>query len=249
MSRRGGRSSGPAAKVPGGTELRSVSVRPEMEGGEGRRERLAGTELRAPGWLGLVLLYIYKTIYYSTMQATRNRRVLDALALVFVLAVAVGGWFFPVAGLALAGLMAVAVALSLLGRFGAARKRAFCNGVCPRGRALGFALKPISRGKALPRSFSDLSLRRGLCGFMMFCVMGSLVRALPGLEGYPALAAAGRIFWGLCVISLAGGLALGLLYRPRAWCVVCPMGTLQDTISGTGVRRASDDGTGEPARR
>ncbi|MBN1241918.1 MAG: 4Fe-4S binding protein [Spirochaetales bacterium] len=171
------------------------------------------------------------------MQSARNRRVLDALALVFVLAVASGGWFYPAAGLALAVLMAVAVALSLLGRFGAARKRAFCNGVCPRGRALGFALRHFARGKPLPRAFTDLSLRRGLCGFMMFCVIGSLVRALPGLQGYPSLAAAGRIFWGLCVISLAGGLVLGVLFRPRAWCVVCPMGTLQDTIAGTGARR------------
>lgn len=171
------------------------------------------------------------------MPTVRTRRVFDSLALAFVLAVAIGGWFYPVAGLALAVLMAAALALSLLSRFGAARKRAFCNGVCPRGRALAFALKPFASGRPLPRSFADLSLRRGLCGFMMFCVIGSLVRALPGLEGYPAFAAAGRIFWGLCLISLAGGLVLGLLYRPRAWCVVCPMGTLQDTIAGNGSKR------------
>lgn len=183
--------------------------------------------------------YIVKSLYDHEMQPLRTRRVLDVFALLFVLAVAAGGWFFPVAGLALALLMTTAVALSLLARFGAARKRAFCNGVCPRGRALGFALKPFARGAPLPRSFTDLSLRRGLCGFMMFCVIGSLIRALPGLEGYPALAAAGRIFWGLCVISLAGGLVLGLLFRPRAWCVVCPMGTLQDTIAGTGSSRRS----------
>jgi polyferredoxin len=182
------------------------------------------------------------------MRRFLPRRTLDALALAFVLSVTIGGWFFPVAGLALAVLMAAAVALSLKARFGSARRRAFCNGVCPRGRALGFALRPISRGRTMPKAFSELSFRRGLCGFMMFCVLGSLVRALPGLEGLPAFAAAGRIFWGLCLISLAGGLALGILYRPRAWCVVCPMGTLQDTITGPGERSANDRGS-EPRRQ
>lgn len=184
--------------------------------------------------------YIEKNLYYHDMQPLRTRRVLDTLALLFVFAVAVGGWFYPVVGLALAGLMATAVALSVLARLGMARQRAFCNGVCPRGRALGFALKPFTRGKTLPRVFTDLSLRRGLCGFMMFCVAGSLVRALSGLEGHPAFAAAGRIFWGLCVASLAGGLLLGLLFRPRAWCVVCPMGTLQDTIAGSSRKRPAN---------
>jgi len=154
------------------------------------------------------------------MEYTARKRLLDFAALLFVLAIAIGGYFYPLLGLALAVLMALAVGLSLFGP----RSRMFCSSVCPRGRALGFALKPFSRGKVLPAWMLKLQTRRGLCGFMMLCVIGNLVRNADGFEG------AGRVFWFLCIASLGAGVLLGLLYKPRAWCAVCPMGTLQDTL-------------------
>lgn len=148
-----------------------------------------------------------------------SRNTAQAVAsLVFVLAVAVGGFFYPLVGFAVAAVMAVAAAMTLF------RPRSFCAKACPRGRALGFALRPFSRGKPLPAGSITPGAKRALCGFMMFCVVGNVAR-LAG-DG----AALGRFFWGLCVISLAAGVVTGLIYRPRAWCAVCPMGTLQDTI-------------------
>jgi polyferredoxin len=39
------------------------------------------------------------------------------------------------------------------------------------------------------------------------------------------------VFWVLCAASLSAGLLMGFFFKPRSWCAICPMGTLQDTIS------------------
>jgi polyferredoxin len=149
-----------------------------------------------------------------------RKRAFDIAAMIFVFAVAIGGYFFPLVGLVLAVLMALAVGLSLF----SPSSRLFCSSVCPRGKALGFMMKPIARGKAIPAWMLNLRTRRGICGFMMLCVIVNLARNIHGFEG------AGFVFWSLCIISLTAGILLGFLYKPRAWCAVCPMGTLQDTV-------------------
>lgn len=148
-----------------------------------------------------------------------------AASIAFVLAVAVGGFFYPLVGFAVALVMVAAVAMTLF------KPRSFCAKACPRGRALGLALRPFSRGRPLPAGSVTPGAKRALCGFMMFCVVGNVARLAGSAD------ALGRFFWGLCVISLAAGVVVGLLYRPRAWCAVCPMGTLQDTIGQARSRR------------
>ena len=140
-------------------------------------------------------------------------------ATVFVFTVAIGGIFIPEIGLVLAALMAAAIVMTLR------KPRSFCSTVCPRGKALGFVMRGPSRRKALPRFMLSIQFRRLLCGSTMFCVIGSLVRTGGDIHRV------GSVFWGLCALSLSAGLALGYFFKPRAWCAVCPMGTLQDTIS------------------
>lgn len=176
----------------------------------------SGPELVA--WRSIAVIYAF--LYIHDMQSIHRKRAIDIASLAFVAVVAIGGYFIPYLGLALAILMAAAVGLSVFGP----RKRMFCSAVCPRGRALGFVMKPFSRGRSLPAWMLRTGTRRALCGFMMLCVGGNLFRNTAGLQG------AGGIFWTLCLVSLSGGIALGALYKPRAWCAVCPMGTLQDTV-------------------
>lgn len=151
---------------------------------------------------------------------TRPARIQALISLIFVVSVAVGGFFIPYIGFAVALVMLVALIMTLI------KPRSFCTYACPRGKTLGLALKPFSRGKPLPKGFATAGTRRALCGFMMVCVISSIVRL------FQIPAALGTFFWSVCVISLLGGVALGLLYRPRAWCAVCPMATLQETIGG-----------------
>ena len=148
-----------------------------------------------------------------------NRRFREILSVIFVSAVAAGGFFVPVLGFAVALLLLIALAMNLF------KRRSFCSSVCPRGAALGFVFSRVSRRRPLPAFLRTDGMRKALCGFMMFCVVGSTFR----LRG--DLGALGGFFWGLCLISLSGGVALGALFKPRAWCAVCPMGTLQDTTA------------------
>lgn len=138
---------------------------------------------------------------------------------IFVFSVAAGGVFVPEVGLALIALMLTAIVMTLI------RPRSFCSGVCPRGKALGFIMRKNSRRQALPRFMLSIKFRRALCGSTMFLVIGSLARSGGNVRHV------GSIFWLLCVITLAAGLILGFFFKPRAWCAICPMGTLQDTIS------------------
>jgi len=154
-----------------------------------------------------------------------GKRAIEILSVIFVFSIAVGGIFIPALGLALAGLMVAAIAMTLV------KPRSFCSTVCPRGRALGFLLRESPRRKALPAFMLTPNFRKLLCGGMMFCVIGSLVRTGGDLGRM------GAVFWTLCAISLSGGLLLGIFFKPRAWCAICPMGTLQDTIA-QGSRRA-----------
>jgi len=144
---------------------------------------------------------------------------LPAAASAFVFAIAIGGIFVPEIGLVLAALMVAAIVMTLR------KPRSFCSTVCPRGKALGFIMRRPSKRKALPRFMLSIKFRRLLCGSMMFCVIGSLVRTGGEIRGV------GTVFWALCAISLSTGLLMGYFFKPRSWCAICPMGTLQDTIS------------------
>jgi hypothetical protein len=153
----------------------------------------------------------------------RSRTFITTLSALFVITVALGGFFVRQFGLALAAEMIIAIVLSLT----SPKPRAFCSGLCPRGRALGFALRPISLGKSLPRMFSTRQFRRFLCGTSMFLVIASLFQVAPGVG---VAEWAGMVFWILCLITLSAGIILGIIFRPRTWCALCPLGTLQDTI-------------------
>ena len=141
------------------------------------------------------------------------------ISIVFVFTIAIGGIFVPEIGLALAALMVAAIVMTLK------KPRSFCSGVCPRGRSLGSIMHKTSKRQALPQFMLSTKFRRLLCGFTMFCVVGSLVRTGGVIHQV------GTVFWVLCVVSLSAGLVMGFFFKPRSWCAICPMGTLQDTIS------------------
>jgi hypothetical protein len=164
------------------------------------------------GQLAYIVFFIY-----SMVMNTRTT-IQSALSLVFVLAVAIGGYFYPLVGFAVPLVMLVAIVMTLF------KPKSFCAYACPRGKALGLALKPFSRGKPIPAGLITPGIKRALCSFMMFCMIGSAAR-------YAKMPVAlGTFFWAVCAISLAAGVSVGLIYRPRAWCALCPMGTLQETI-------------------
>lgn len=154
------------------------------------------------------------------VQRRRFRKTAELVSAVFVVGAAIAGYSYPLAAFIVPGLVVAAVAMN------ARRRRSFCAGICPNGNVLGAGLRTLSRNRKLPAFLADPQLRRVLCGAMLFCAVGLTVRL------YPDAKAIGRVFWSIYLIALSAGGILGLLYKPRAWCAVCPVGTLQDTIGG-----------------
>lgn len=151
------------------------------------------------------------------LKKNRSRNRWKALSFSIVAILSVGGFFYPLLGLAVPALMVAALVMNFRAR------RSFCAKVCPNGTFLA-ALKPVSRNKRIHPSFVSPQFRRMLCGFMMFCMIGLFIR------GYPDYSVIGRAFWLVYLIALSVGIVFGLVYKPRAWCTICPLGTLQDTV-------------------
>ncbi len=140
------------------------------------------------------------------------------ISIIFILLVAVGGGFYPIVGLVVPGLILTALASNMVSR------RWFCRSACPNGRALSAGLGRFSKRVSLPKKLSSTGFRQALCAFMLFCVVNLLLRFGGGIE------AAARVFWAVYLVSIGISIPMGIYFRPRAWCTVCPMGTLQSTI-------------------
>jgi ferredoxin-type protein NapH len=139
---------------------------------------------------------------------------------VFVLIVSVGGLFYPMLGYFLPIIFATLFFSSL----GAGRW--FCGNICPRGSFNDFWLVKISRGKGIPRVFRSMRVRIpvliALLGFMAYRIFRA--------DG--VVLQVGMIFVSMCIITTAAAIILGFQFSPRAWCSLCPMGTLQAGIGG-----------------
>lgn len=145
------------------------------------------------------------------------------VSVAIVIGIAAAGYFWPPAALTVPVLILAALGSNLFGR------RAFCAGLCPNGRALSAVFPRFSRNKPLPQIFRSALGRSALCAFMLFCVINLLSRTGGSLE------LIGRVFWFIYTLSVGVSAVMALAWKPRSWCAVCPMGTLQDTLGS--VRR------------
>lgn len=142
------------------------------------------------------------------------------ISIALVLGLAIGGYFVPAIGLGVIGLMIIALLTNI------AESRSFCAGFCPNGRSLSFGFKKATRNQKMPTLFTKKEVRRMLCALMMFCVVSLLLRS----DG--SIAAIGRIFWAIYIAAIGISAVAAVLWKPRAWCSFCPMGTMQDTLRG-----------------
>lgn len=137
--------------------------------------------------------------------------------------------------------------------------KAYCNRYCGRGQLfslLGNRFK-LSRRLPMPRFLSSVWFR---CGFLIFFLVmfGAMLFStylvfsgtrdlqeavtllwtfrLPwhfaaAFEGVPAWAAQFAFgFYSVMFTSSFLGLVMMLLFKPRAWCAVCPMGTMTQAV-------------------
>lgn len=98
------------------------------------------------------------------------------------------------------------------------RGKIHCSHYCPRGSLLGKFLKNISLQNNLPKNLRGKTVKNILLILMMTMFSISLIHA--GLSFNRIAFAVFR----LMTASLALGIVMGIVFKPRAWCQVCPMG-------------------------
>lgn len=149
----------------------------------------------------------------------KKRRRLQALTWLGLPLVAVGGWFYPPLGFLLLGCMAGAVGIAFY------RGRAWCDWMCPRGSFFDLFFSKISLKKIIPPFFKSKATRSFMLG-LIFVVLGTqLYLARGDLYGM------GRAMVLVLSVTTTVGILLALVYHPRTWCYICPMGTLGNWVS------------------
>jgi polyferredoxin len=93
-----------------------------------------------------------------------------------------------------------------------------CSHYCPRGSFLGKFLKPISMDNSLPVWMRGEKFKNSLM-ILMFTVFGVSLYLSGGDLNKMAFAVLRLI-----IVSSVFAIMLGLFFKPRAWCQVCPMG-------------------------
>lgn len=105
------------------------------------------------------------------------------------------------------------------------RGKIHCRSYCPRGSLLGKWLPHFSFQRDLPRFMTQKWFKLTLLTLMVGVFSFSLYHA-----NWEFHKVAFRVFR-FMVMSLGVGIVLGIFFKPRSWCVVCPMGTATGMIA------------------
>lgn len=131
----------------------------------------------------------------------------------------VGFWLFPVIGSVALACMLAPVLMAFT------RGREWCGRYCPRGSLWDSMVSRFSRNKPLP-VWTRAKGTRIFMVVMIFTVFGVQM-----VYAWPDPAAIGLVFLRIIFITTLVGIALGIVYKPRAWCNICPMGSLAAWVS------------------
>ena len=130
------------------------------------------------------------------------------------------GWRYPVLGF----MVPVTMGLGFAGSF--THGRYVCGNLCARGNFLDTFFWGLGGKRPLPPMFTQPAFRWSVMTLLMTGMVWqiSLKPADPMHWGF--------VFWLMCTLTTVVALLLGVSYNARAWCLVCPMGTLSAAIGG-----------------
>ncbi len=130
------------------------------------------------------------------------------------------GWYYPLLGF----IVPAAMLAGMLG--GMLRGRHVCGNLCPRGSFTDTLFASLGPSRPIPPRLFGMPHRwlmmTGLMGFMLY----RLAQNPGSLDHW------GLVFWQMCLITTAAAMILGVLFRPRTWCAVCPVGTFAGATGG-----------------
>jgi ferredoxin-type protein NapH len=133
--------------------------------------------------------------------------------------VVVGGYFCPRIGFVVLGLITIFMILA------SQRGRFYCGWLCPMGAFHERFLSLVSLQRPILPVFKSSWFRWLLFGLMMGLMSFRLFTAW----GDPK--AVGGVFRTMWILSTGIAIGLGLYFKPRVWCTVCPMGSMQGISS------------------
>jgi NAD(P)H-flavin reductase/NAD-dependent dihydropyrimidine dehydrogenase PreA subunit len=156
--------------------------------------------------------------YIKTNRVFTNIRKYGYL---YTLLIAIGGLWYPKLGVSVLAVIAVMTGIALF------KGRYWCGNFCSHGSLFDSVLMKFSRNSNIPNF-----LKSRLIAIPFFLAFGYklttkfiMVSALFGsMKFWDKM---GFIFVSSYLMVLVAGSILSLVFSPRSWCNVCPMGTLQ----------------------
>lgn len=153
----------------------------------------------------------------TTAQNTKRIFLQWILLPIVVLTIALG-WKYPILGFSAPIVMITGV----IGGF--INSRYVCGNICPRGSFFDRILSRFSRNISTPVFMKHIAFRI----FIFVVLMGFM--AFQILQKPYEWHHWGLVFWRMCVITTTIGIVLGLVFHQRAWCIFCPIGTVQNIL-------------------
>jgi polyferredoxin len=152
----------------------------------------------------------------TNQQTRKNRQWLMAPLVPLVI---IGGFIWPYLGYIAITLMALMMALALF------RGRYYCSWICPMGAFHERILSTVSLHKKMLPVF-----KKSWFKWTIFILMMSLLTTrLLLTNGDPS--AVGAVFVMMWTLSTALAIGIGLIWKPRSWCSICPMALSQGFLS------------------
>ena len=153
------------------------------------------------------------------MKEKKSRKYWQIALAPLVPLVVIGGYFWPYLGYIA---MAMLVFVFILALF---RGRYYCGWFCAMGAFFERVLSVVSSKRKMLPLFKESWFK-----WLVFALMmGLLVSRLILAGGDPRkIGAAFVMMW---TISIGMGIGLGLVWKPRSWCSICPMALLQGLIA------------------
>lgn len=138
----------------------------------------------------------------------------------FFVALVIGGWIVPWLGYFIPVCMIGGIAPAFI--WG----RRWCDWWCARGSFFENAVNLVSPDRPLPKFFRATTFRVAVLA-VLFTIFGTRIWQLWG--DWLAL---GGFFMTFLTVTTIVGIALGMIFQPRAWCAFCPIGTLSQWAGG-----------------
>lgn len=171
-----------------------------------------------------------KAISNGTRSGVDQRRSLQMMLAPLVVITLILGWKYVWLGF----IVPVVMIIGIIG--GLARGRYVCGNLCPRGSFFDRIMTKIAAKRKIPTVLRALPFRWSVMILFMGFMVWRIAAAPASVEHW------GYVFWSMCAMTTALGVILALVYHPRTWCAICPVGTLSNEIGGGKYQmRIADD--------